>query len=91
MRALLVALLLAGCTAAELDHFNPPIAEPPCDAQNPYRCTTGPVCCTSTAPVCKGPDATGYYCEPSQADPSDPANFAARKRVRAIPRTDPAQ
>lgn len=81
--------LLCGCTSAELDRIDPPVKEPPCDAQSPYACPDGHSCCRSWAPVCWGPDATGYYCETQQYDPDDPTHlFGSEHRERATPRTD---
>lgn len=87
----LLALGVVGCTTAQLDSWNKPLPEPPCDAQSPYRCQDGHSCCKSYAPVCWGPDDEGYYCQPHDFNPDDPGNvlFGAKQhRERAVPRVD---
>lgn len=82
VRCLSVVLLVlaAGCTAQQLNEIDPPIPEPPCDENNPYRCPSGE-CCNSAQPTCWGPDATGYYCEPPWYNPDDPGHmYGARHR-----------
>lgn len=89
LSAVALVWLLCGCSSGQLDHWNKPIAEPPCDAQSPYACPDGHSCCKSWAPVCWGPDAEGYYCEPQQYDPEDPQHmFGAEHRERAASRVD---
>lgn len=86
----LLVWTLVGCTAAELDHYDPQtVKDPPCNAQSPFLCPGSHECCTSDSPVCMGPDATGYYCQPQPTNVDDPQHFfGAHPRRHAVRRVD---
>lgn len=89
LSAVALAFAIGGCTAAELNRADPPIEEPPCNAQSPYLCPDGNSCCHSWDPVCWGPDSAGYYCEPAAIDPDDPTHmYSSAPRHRPTPRVD---
>lgn len=77
--ALILVVCIPGCTSAELNRVDPPVKEPACDGNNPYKCADGS-CCDSSRPVCWGPDAVGFYCEAQEIDPMDPDVFGARPK-----------
>jgi hypothetical protein len=88
LRILALVLLVVGCTATQLDSWNPPKQELKCTVTNPYLCGDGHSCCSSTRPVCMGPDSEGFYCQPSSEDAESQVLFGKGKRIRATKRVD---
>jgi hypothetical protein len=63
------ALLLNGCSTAQLDAADPRVPEPhACSAD---RMRPDGVCCPTPTPVPGGPDSEGYYCAARYFTPED--------------------